>query len=307
MRPLRGSRIALTGATGFLGRVLVPLLQARGTRVVAVVRSLQKSADVLGVGVEAARADLMNPEALTEAFGGAEAVIANAAMTSSDSGDFDEYVRVNVQGAENTLRAAKQARVKRVLYVSTAGVYRLRLGRAMNEDSELLGDRRWSLSYLTTDHRYVRSKARAEAKVWRLAEELGLDLTVIRPAALYGPGDFRLSLYYRQATQRPVCLAPTALFPHVHAQDVAQAMVTSLEAPTSIGRAYNLSGESLAPYQVLRRLRKLTGAGPRLIPLWIPLAIRFDDSAAKGDLGFKARPIEQGLSDLIAPPDQPPA
>ncbi|MBW2371981.1 MAG: NAD(P)H-binding protein [Deltaproteobacteria bacterium] len=77
---LQEATIAVTGATGFLGRYLVDVLQARGARVVAVVRSPEKAPELEARGVELRRADLTEPEALEEGFRGADAVVANAGL-----------------------------------------------------------------------------------------------------------------------------------------------------------------------------------------------------------------------------------
>ena len=79
---LRGATIAVTGATGFLGRYIVDALLGRGAHVIGVVRNPRKLPELLHKGVELRQADLAAPEHLKQAFAGAEAVVSNAALLS---------------------------------------------------------------------------------------------------------------------------------------------------------------------------------------------------------------------------------
>ena len=271
-------RIAITGANGFLGRRVVATLGERPVR--RVVRT---------AGTGDAVADLLDRDALTAAFDGCGAVVACAAFMSRHQGDLDRFVAVNKAGAENVLRAAAAVGARRVVYVSTTAVYRTRLFRVLDEAAPRLGEG-FDWSWLVTDRRYARSKALAEEHVWRVADEIGLEVVALRPGPIYGPGTCRANDTYLRALGRRVAFAPTVRLPHVHVDDVAAACVAALDAPVA-GRAFNVTGEVVSPYEVLRALIRHHGRGPTLIPLPIPLRVAYDDSAAIRDLGFRSRPI----------------
>lgn len=293
--------MAITGATGFLGTHLVEVLGARGFEVRGVVRNPGKGS---GLGVELVPADLGDPATLARAFTGASAVVANAALSTRKSAPWSAFEHANLAGVENTLRAAAAAGVRRVVLISTIAVYRAWPGRPNPESTPLLTSPGLPLTptLLTTNWRYSLSKARGEALAWRLAAELGLELTVLRPGPIYGPRDTKMTAMYAAWMRRSWVIAPTVRLPHVHASDVAGAVAGALAAPASVGRAYNTTGASASVYEALTTWKRLAGRGPRILSLPVPLAMRFDDSAAVRDLGFSPRTLEDGIRDVLAHP-----
>ena len=96
MESLGNKTIAVTGATGFLGRYFVRGLHASGANVVAVVRNPDKVPELKRHGIELRIADLADRTALSRAFAGCDAVIANAGQVSL-SPDYDELIMQNVE------------------------------------------------------------------------------------------------------------------------------------------------------------------------------------------------------------------
>src|SRR5215813_3698241 len=100
---LRGSRIAVTGATGFLGRYIVDVLLKRGAHVIGVVRNPDRVLGLRERGVEFRTADLAQREQLIKGFADADAVVSNAALFSVRKmfalrkDVWDEHQRVNVE------------------------------------------------------------------------------------------------------------------------------------------------------------------------------------------------------------------
>lgn len=291
--------IALTGATGFLGGHLVDAFLAAGLPVRGVVRRPERARALTQRGVALAPADLADVEALTLGFLGAEVVVANAAL-GSYLGTLEDFVRANVGGAEHTLRAAAAAGVRRVVWISSTGVYRTRVWRRMGEDAERYGPvRRASWSDLTTDWRYALTKHLAEERATALAAELGVALTVLRPGPIYGSRDSRWTARFLRAHARRFVVAPTIGVPMVHAGDVARVVVAAVERPALAGRVYNVAGPPVSVVRVLRVLRRLTGRGPFVVPIPVPLWVRYDTTAAERDLGFEVRPLEDGLLEVL--------
>ena len=148
-------RIALTGATGFLGGAVLEEALARGLVVDALTRRDQPRRD----GVTWMRGDLADRDALDEIMLGAEVAIHVAGVVNAPGPA--EFVAGNVDGTLAALEAAKAAGVPRFVFVSS------------------LSAREPQLSA------YGASKARAEL----LVKASGLDWTIVRPPWIYGPGD----------------------------------------------------------------------------------------------------------------------
>lgn len=299
---LTGKRVAVTGATGFLGAHLVRELLARGATVVGAVRTPSKGAWLAEQGVELVQADIGDADSLVPAFEGCDAVIANAALSvRGRSPSVAAFREANLRGAENQLRATARAGVRRLVHISTVAVYRPRLC-AVNGHDRMLLDRRIPLSvtWVTTNWRYALSKAEGERLVSRLSDELGVGTTFLRPGPIYGSGDPKLTTTYRQLMTRRFAPAPTARLPHVHAGDVAQAACGALANDASAGRAYNVTGPIASVHDILSTWTRLTGEGPRLLPIPVPLWIDFDDTPARTDLGFAPRTIAAGLEEVLA-------
>src|SRR5688572_20821225 len=89
---LAGATIAVTGATGFLGRYVVDVLLKRGARVVGVVRNPDRVPELARRGVELRKADLGNTAELAEGFRGARAVVSNAALFSIRNQKWEEHI-----------------------------------------------------------------------------------------------------------------------------------------------------------------------------------------------------------------------
>lgn len=293
--------IAVTGATGFVGGHIAQALATAGASVRGVARRPDAAPWLAALpGVHFARADLADPEALAAAFAGADAVVANAAL-GSYQGTLDDFVRTNVAGTENTLRAAAAAGVRRVVYISTVAVYATVINRAMTEDQPRYGPRRrlFSWTHLGTDWRYCVSKLAAEERAWALATELGLALTVLRPGPVYGSRDPKWTARLLRSVQRPLVFAPTVGIPAVHAGDVANAVVAALGAPASEGRAYSIAGPPTPLADIVGGLARMGGRA-RVVRVPVPVWVGYATDAAARDLGFRACPLEEGLIEALS-------
>lgn len=289
-------KVAITGGTGFVGSHLVEVFDAYGIDVVATGRRVEEG---VRDGITWRRADLSDPDSLRRAFEGCDAVVANAALSPGRAAADDQaFVDANERGSVAQLEAASDVGIDRVVYISTVAVYKTRLFRRLAEDADRIDPdgRGFDWNRFTTDPRYAISKARAERSVWSTASERGLRVTALRPGPIYGERDGKLSTRYGQWMQRRVTLSPTLRLPHVHAGDVALAALGALEHPASAGRAYNLGGSSERVHDILRIWARHVDRPARLVPVPVPLSVGFDDRAAQRELGFRPRPIEEGVA-----------
>lgn len=178
-------QVLVTGANGHLGFNLVKALLAAGHRVRGSVRSLADSAKsapltALG-GVELVAAELGRPDQLRAAMEGVELVFHTAAVYSiATRGRETEILDASIKGAEAALRAAADARVRKVVMTSSVVTLPLTAPGASPVD-----ETQW-----TTDLRipYFRAKTEGEQVAWRTAQELGMNLVTILPGGISGPG-----------------------------------------------------------------------------------------------------------------------
>lgn len=295
---LGGRRIAITGATGFVGRDLVRVLRERGARPVAVVRNPRK-AECLGQDVEIREADLMNEAALRTAFRDVDGVCANAALISIGQYSWGQLEEVNVRGTLRVMRAMADAGVGRMVMTSSAMVYEPRRDHFYREDHPLRSRRPRFNRFAY----YAASKAAAEREAWRLAPELGIELSSVRPHQIHGPFDGGGFTHWAKKFLRP----PVTVFPSrirlssVYVGDLTEAMCRMLERPGSAGKAYNIAGDPEATYwDLLWAYAQAGGRRPRWI-LPIPLSItrRYDLTRAERDLGFTYRPLVDGFEHML--------
>ncbi|PZF78449.1 hypothetical protein DK847_01115 [Aestuariivirga litoralis] len=193
--------IAITGASGFAGRHAVAELLPRGHRLRALLRSPQTAA--LPPGVETVRGDLADDAALARLVAGADAVIHLAgALTALDRSG---YFRVNEHGTRALADAALEAGVPRFVHISSLAA----------REPQLSG--------------YAASKRAGEEVVrHRMA---ALNAILIRPPAVYGPGD-RGTLPLIKELTRPVAAIPGpagARFSLIHGRDLARLIVRAVE------------------------------------------------------------------------------
>lgn len=191
MMPPRGPLIALTGATGFVGQALLDEAARTGVEVRALARRSMEPMP----GVDWVRGDLDDRGALTRLMYEAEAVVHVAGVVNTP--DPDDFFHANVLGTLTMLEAALKAGVRRFIYVSS------------------LSAREPELSA------YGASKALAE----RLVKTSGLDWTIIRPPAIYGPRDREMFELFRAAKFGLVPVPAGGRASIVHVEDLARLLI----------------------------------------------------------------------------------
>ena len=186
--------VALTGATGFVGRVALDRLLEAGWHVRALTRRDQPKK----AGVTWVNGSLDKHESLTELCEGVDAVLHVAGVVNArDAAGFEAG---NVTGTANMLAAAKEAGSKRFVHVSS------------------LAAKHPGLSM------YGASKARAE----KLVGTSLLDWTIIRPPGVYGPGDTEMFDMFRLAQKGWALLPPRGRVSLIHVEDLARLLVALL-------------------------------------------------------------------------------
>ncbi|MEZ5510497.1 MAG: NAD(P)-dependent oxidoreductase [Gammaproteobacteria bacterium] len=293
---LQGKTVAVTGASGMIGVYICRSLLKAGAKVVGVVRNPEKAAFLAQEGVDFRRADLADVAALAKAFTGCDAVVANAAMyvVQKSMHAWAEHEKANLDGTRNVYEAAHQAGVKRVIQISTFGIYRWSVRRVLNEESpQLNGARRQGGPYRAT-------KQTSEALAWELSRRYQLDTTALRPTAVYGARDYNFMRPVYKLLALPVLPMPSVSFPIVYAGDVAEAVVGALRNDASIGQAYNVGGENIQVAEFMKALREVVPSAPRVMALPLPVGVKIDNSKAARDIGFRNRPFVEALREVVA-------
>ncbi len=255
-------RIALTGASGYTGGRLLEALRARGDEVSVLVRPqsvddrLRRSASRLVVG------EINDAEAARRLVEGQDAVVHVAAVYRT-AGHPDSYYReVNVGGTERLLQAAAAAGVGRFVHTSTVGVH----GDVKNPPAD-------ETAPIAPGDVYQATKAEAEALALRFHRERHLPVTVVRPGAIYGPGETRLLKLFRAiARGRYAIVGSGRTFYHpVYIEDLVQGFLLALERPQAVGEAFLVCGPSYVSQAELAAL-VARHTGGRVLPFRIPAA-----------------------------------
>lgn len=175
----------VTGANGHLGFNIVRALLVRGDRVRAGVRSVADAGKCAALralgGVELVDADLGKPAQLRAAMDGIDTLFHVAAVYSTVESEREaEILRTAIEGTEASLRAARDAGVRRIVMTSSMVTLPLTAPGAPP-----VTEADWSDDLQVP---YFRAKAESERIAWRLAREWNLDLVSVLPGAVIGPG-----------------------------------------------------------------------------------------------------------------------
>jgi uncharacterized protein YbjT (DUF2867 family) len=232
--------LAVTGGTGFVGRHMLPLALAQGYDVRALTRGWKPPEDEIA-WVDGA---LDRPDSLLKLCTGAEAVIHIAGAINAPSRA--EFEAINVAGTANMIDAARKAGVRRFIHVSSLS--------AREPDLSAYG---WS-------------KMKSE----RLVAASGLDWTILRPPAIYGPGDRETLELFRMAKWGVVALPPRGRFSVLHVDDLCRLILSLLDEPDTWGETYEPDDGRVGGWEhrhFARTLGRLYGRRAATLPMPRPV------------------------------------
>src|SRR5262245_27593781 len=213
--------IAVTGATGYVGRVLIARLVAAGAGVRALVRDPLAA---LPPNVERATIDLAPPGGLEAALRGADMLVHCAAEQRASSREAHRLV--NVVGTKAVLDAAHAAGVRRLVHLSTVAVYPRRDGGPAVVPDDPVDP------FPALREPYAWSKIAAEQWVALHRRAHALDVITLRLGIVYGRGRDFVARIHRRVAGRVVAIAgsPRMLLPLVHVDDVTEAVWRVVDA-----------------------------------------------------------------------------
>ena len=261
-------RVLVTGAYGFLGRYVVRELLAHGYEVVAFGRKRDKLEALRKDGAEAAElfvGDFCRQEDITAATKGVDFVI-HAGALSTVWGKRSDFMETNVRGTQRVVRACKQNKVKRLVFVSSPSIYAGKCDRLNIREEDYDASNR--LNY------YIESKILAE-KVLR--EQRSVPCVILRPRGLFGIGDSSIIPRLIKANRRsgiPLFRGGHNLVDITCVENAAIALRLAVESEAAVGQVYNITnGEPQEFRAILEELFRALGETPRYLRL--PLGLLY--------------------------------
>lgn len=239
-------KVAVTGASGFLGGHLSEALAESGYEVVALVRRSSDLSVLSPLGVELRYIDLATGERLSESLRGADVVVHLAAYYTFH-GKWPLYKKINVDGTKAMVEAAVRNKIRHFLYCSTTEV----IGPVRNPPAD-------ELSPPNPQYEYGKSKLMAEGIVRDYCGGRdGVDFTILRPSGIYGPRNLDDVSYWtitsfakKSLPTRFIVGSGKNLIQFVHVKDVVQGFLLAIEKPdVSSGETYIISDERAYTYE----------------------------------------------------------
>ncbi|XP_031406273.1 cinnamoyl-CoA reductase 2-like isoform X2 [Punica granatum] len=261
-------RVCVTGAGGFVASWVVKLLLSKGYVVHGTVRDpkdekyahlskLDRASDNLKIF----KADLLDYDSLRTAIAGCAGVlhVASPVPSSSVPNPEVEVLEPAVKGTLNVLKACKEVKIRRVVYVSSTAAV------VMNPNwpkDQVMDESCWSSKEYckATENWYCLSKTEAESAAFEYAKQNGLDVVAVCPGLIFGPV---LQLTLNSSTLVLVKLVqggedsvPNRLRPLVDVRDVAEAVIMAYEKPEAEGR-YICVAHAIKTRDLAEKLRRL--------------------------------------------------
>ncbi|MEJ2710008.1 MAG: NAD-dependent epimerase/dehydratase family protein [Anaerolineales bacterium] len=229
------TKILVTGASGFTGSRLCQKLVQRGDRVLGLVRPGRNTPFMQDLGVVPIYCDLSNESPPVADLRGVEVIFHVAAVYRQQGLPEKYFFDVNGGGTERMLEAALRADVPRFVHTSTVGV----LGNIQNPPGT-------ETSPYNPGDIYQRSKLAGELAALRYFNEHQLPVSVVRPGAIYGPGDMRFLKLFRSINRGWFRMIGTGDIHYhlVYIDDLLDGMVLASEKPDIAGEVFIIAGES---------------------------------------------------------------
>lgn len=316
-------RYFLTGATGFIGGEVARQLAAEGHKVVALVRDPSRAATLAALGAALHKGDITEKESMRRPMTGVDGVFHIAAWYKIGEGSLNEARAVNVQGTRNVLELMRDLKTPKGVYTSTLAIFSDTKGQLVDENYRHDGP--WLSNY-------DRTKWEAHYEVALPMIQQGLPLVIVQPGLVYGPGDasaVRQTIVQYLKRKLPLVPKKTA-FNWAHVEDTARGHLLALEKGNP-GETYIIAGSTHTLEEALDLAQAITGipaprfrASPGLMKSLailmkiagsiVPLPAAYtaeglrvsagstylgDNSKACRELGFQARPLEEGLRQTL--------
>jgi nucleoside-diphosphate-sugar epimerase len=318
-------KVLVTGGTGFTGKALTRRLLDGGHEVIALdYKEGLKTEELREWGATVVIGSVTDRDILHQCMPGIDVVQHAAAAFREMNVDDAYYRKVNVEGTRNVLQIALENGVKKVIYFSTCGVHGNVNHPPAAEDAPIQ----------PADY-YQRTKYEAEPIVQEYVRK-GLRALILRPAAIYGPGDpERFAMIFKRVAggKFPMFGSGRTLYHPVYIDNLIDAAILAMESDRGDGEAYLIADEEYVEIErlvrgiadalqvdlkmphypvmplvvvghIVEKLCKPFGVTPPIFPRrvdWYRQNRAFDIGKAKRDLGYQPRVgLRDGLEQTAA-------
>jgi len=226
----KGTKVLVTGATGFTGSLLTRKLVNDGAIVHAIARPSSSIEAFKDLNIRWFRGDVFDPEIIKDAMRDVPYVFHLAAAYREAKAGEEMNRKVHVESTKLIAQTAKSIpSFRRLVHVSTVGVH----GHIDNPPADE------NYPFNPGD---IYQKTKAEAELWLrdYSKISGLPITVIRPAAIYGPGDKRLLKLFKMATWPifPILDKGKCLYHLIHVEDLTNVIMLSATHPAALNEVF---------------------------------------------------------------------
>ncbi|HSF45976.1 MAG TPA: SDR family oxidoreductase [Chitinophagaceae bacterium] len=318
--------ILITGSTGYIGSLLTTKLASQGEDLRILVRKDPQIPEFNKPNIRTFKGDINDPESLQKALQGVDRVYHMAAYARLWAKDPNTFKLINVEGTRNVLAAAKEAGVEKVVYTSTAGVIGPSREKPMTEnDPRITG----------FFNLYEQTKTEAEDVAQGFVKE-GLNVTIVNPARVYGPGldtgsnpVTKIVELYMKGKWYVVPAEGKDIGSYCHVDDVVDGHINAMERG-GMGERYIFGGVNASFNELIAAIRKhsgvnkklynlplpmmsavshvmktwstLTGTAPMITPDWVRRYVyhwELDSSKAVAEIGYRIRPLDDGIKNTV--------
>ena len=325
MTTAANSKVLLTGATGFLGRHLTEQLVARGNSSLRVLNFGAPPDWLVTLDLEIVDGSITDANTVRDLVQGADAIYHLAGQVSRDPDDARQMHVVHVEGTRVLCEAARDAGVRRIVMASSSGTV------AVSKSKSDCPDESWPTPMaIISRWPYYVSKAYQEQVARRICGD-DVELVIVNPSLLLGPGDDRLSSTQDvlRFLQRDIPAVPSGGVNFVDARDAAAAFIAAMERGRP-GERYLLGGPNWTCREFFGRLERVSKVSAPKLQLPDKLALfgarvvdsvyrhagrlppleftsvemgtyfwYLDDSKARRELGFSSRDPLETLYDTV--------
>lgn len=226
----QGTKVMVTGATGFTGKVLVRKLLEQGLDVNAIARNSSNIKPFEGMPITWFRGEVYDGQTVKASMKDVEYVFHVAAAFREAKSTEQDYRNVHLVSTQLIVQEAlKNPNFKRLVHVSTMGVH----GHIPNPP----GDEN---SPFSPGDGYQLTKVEAENWLKEFTAKQDFPYSIIRPAAIYGPGEKRLLKLYKMAAGKifPILGKGKCWYHMIHVEDLANAIILAATEPKALGEAF---------------------------------------------------------------------
>jgi len=227
MSQKKPKKVLITGANGFIGNTLMRYYKAKKVSVVGV--------DLVGNGDDIIEGDIANPETISHLLESCDVIVHTAALVSNSIADRDMW-RVNVLATRNLIAAAEKYKIRRFVQLSSIVAYGNTAEGELDEDHPVHAD----------GGSYVLTKLASEHTVLAAQAKSSLELVVIRPGDVYGPGSRPWIILPLEAINSGAFLLPAkgeGFFRPIYIDDLVRGIALAVSTKEANGEIFNLSCE----------------------------------------------------------------